>query len=44
VTGIPLGRAGTAEEIAKAVLFLSCDDSSYVAGIDLAVDGGLGQI
>ena len=44
VTAIPLGRAGTAEEIAKAVLFLSCDDSSYVAGIDLAVDGGLGQI
>ena len=41
---IPLGRAGTPEEIAKAVTFLACDDSSYITGIELFVDGGLAQI
>ena len=41
---IPLGRAGTADEIAKAVSFLASDESSYVNGIELPVDGGLAQI
>jgi NAD(P)-dependent dehydrogenase (short-subunit alcohol dehydrogenase family) len=41
---IPMHRFGTAEEIAKAVLFLSCDDSAYVLGAELAVDGGITQL
>jgi len=41
---IPLGRVGTPDEIAKAVVFLACDDSSFVSGIELFVDGGMAQI
>ena len=41
---IPSGRAGTPEEIAKAVTFLASDDSSFVNGIELFVDGGMTQI
>jgi NAD(P)-dependent dehydrogenase (short-subunit alcohol dehydrogenase family) len=41
---IPLGRVGTPDEIAKAVVFLASDDSSYIAGTDLFVDGGFAQV
>ena len=41
---IPLGRFGTADEIAKAVVFLASDDSSYIAGTELFVDGGRAQV
>src|SRR6266404_997361 len=41
---IPMGRMGSPEEIAKAALFLASDDSSFVTGIELFVDGGRGQI
>jgi NAD(P)-dependent dehydrogenase (short-subunit alcohol dehydrogenase family) len=44
VANIPLGRVGTPDEIAKAVVFLASDDSSFVNGIELFVDGGMGQI
>ena len=40
----PLGRIGRPEEIASAVLFLASGESSFVAGIDLFVDGGLAQV
>ncbi|MFC4698989.1 SDR family oxidoreductase [Glaciecola siphonariae] len=44
VQKIPMGRFGEPEEIAKAALFLASDDSSFVNGIELFVDGGMGQI
>jgi NAD(P)-dependent dehydrogenase (short-subunit alcohol dehydrogenase family) len=41
---VPLGRIGTPDEVAKAALFLASSDSSFVAGVELFVDGGAAQI
>jgi NAD(P)-dependent dehydrogenase (short-subunit alcohol dehydrogenase family) len=41
---VPLGRLGSADEIAKVVVFLASDDASYVAGVELFVDGGMVQV
>jgi NAD(P)-dependent dehydrogenase (short-subunit alcohol dehydrogenase family) len=41
---IPLGRMGQPDDVAKAAVFLASDDSSFVAGIELFVDGGSAQI
>jgi NAD(P)-dependent dehydrogenase (short-subunit alcohol dehydrogenase family) len=41
---IPMGRIGEPEEIAKAALFLASDDSSFITGIELFVDGGMAQV
>ena len=40
LAGVPMGRLGTAEEVANAILYLASDESSYVTGADLVVDGG----
>jgi NAD(P)-dependent dehydrogenase (short-subunit alcohol dehydrogenase family) len=44
MASIPMGCLGTPDEIAKAVVALASDDSSYVTGIELFVDGGMAQI
>ena len=44
VSTIPMGRMGEPEEIAKAALFLASDDSSFITGIELFVDGGRAQV
>jgi len=43
-TIVPLGRLGTPDEIAKAVVFLASDDSGYITGTELFVDGGFAQV
>jgi NAD(P)-dependent dehydrogenase (short-subunit alcohol dehydrogenase family) len=41
---VPLGRIGAASEIAKPVVFLASDDSSFITGTELFVDGGMAQV
>lgn len=41
---VPMGRMGQGQEIANAALFLASDESSFITGVDLCVDGGLAQI
>ncbi len=43
-SSVPLGRFGTPDEVAKAVVFLASNDSSYVTGTELFVDGGFAQV
>ena len=40
----PMGRMGSPDEVAKAVSFLASDDSSYITGVELFVDGGMAQV
>jgi len=44
VSSVPMGRMGEPDEVAKAALFLASDDSSFITGIELFVDGGRAQI
>jgi NAD(P)-dependent dehydrogenase (short-subunit alcohol dehydrogenase family) len=41
---VPMKRLGEAEEVAKAVAFLASDEASYITGVELNIDGGMGQL
>lgn len=41
LTKVPMGRVGTAEEVAQLTLFLLSDESSYITGAEIAIDGGM---
>jgi NAD(P)-dependent dehydrogenase (short-subunit alcohol dehydrogenase family) len=43
-TRVPMKRRGTPEEVGHAVVFLAGNEASYITGVDLNVDGGMGQI
>jgi NAD(P)-dependent dehydrogenase (short-subunit alcohol dehydrogenase family) len=43
-SNVPLGRVGDPDEVAKVVLFLGSEESSFVAGAEFFVDGGLAQV
>ena len=44
LAAVPLGRIGTPDDLGKAAVFLASDDSAYITGIELFVDGGAAQI
>jgi NAD(P)-dependent dehydrogenase (short-subunit alcohol dehydrogenase family) len=44
IIAVPMSRMGSPDEVAKVVSFLASDESSYITGIDLSVDGGMAQI
>ena len=44
VASLPVGHVGTVDEVASAALFLATDESSYIAGVELVIDGGLSQV
>ena len=41
INRIPMGRIGTIEDVAMGVLFLASDESSYMTGSELVIDGGI---
>ena len=43
-SAIPMGRFGEPDEVAKAVVFLASDESSYITGSEIFVDGGFAQV
>jgi NAD(P)-dependent dehydrogenase (short-subunit alcohol dehydrogenase family) len=44
INNVPMGRFGTPDEIASGALFLASEDSSYITGIELFIDGGTAQV